>query len=330
MTVTSLLRINLVSSRKMFKQHAYKNRTQLTITLYLLLAITYISLVWFLPPNRSSLDKYNLSVLEGKLLSLSFVLPLIGVWFSALYGYLRFRAYAVVIRKSPEGKAFNRLADGLMVLAFGLPVSAILGTTLNYISVRYANWLPTNTIIRSYADIAIYLTGFSLLFLGARSLYATLRIRKPSKAIFLRYNTLIIITVSTVFAWLLLANPLDPSPDSSNSIYYLPNWLIIFSIAIPYLLSWYFGSMASYWMLAYKNKVSGRMYKQPCGDLAKGLAVIVFDAMLIRFITSLSPRLERLNLTPLLLLIYLLVLLYILGYGLVARGAKGLKKIEEV
>lgn len=326
----STLKATLEAKKGFGDQFSIKNRTHITVFSYILLTLIYLALVWFLPPNRSSLDKYNISELEGKLLGLTFVLPLVGVWFSALYGYLRFRAYALLIRTSPEGPSFKYLADGLMILAFGLPFSSIISSLFNYYSARNPQWLATTTILRNYSDIVIYFSAFAILYIGARNLYKSLRVKQQKDEYFLKYNIFITITVSTVFAWLLIANPINAGAGSSDSIYYLPNWLVIFTIAIPYLFSWYFGSMASYWLLKYQKRVTGKMYKQPFNNLAKGIAVIVFDAMLIRFIASLSPRLERLNLTPLLLIIYVLVLLYILGYGLVARGAKGLKKIEEV
>lgn len=329
MTVGLVRRSVRIRELKQVKGISAKNRTKTIIIVYSLLALTYIALVWFLPPNRNSLDKYNLTILQAKLINLTFILPLIGVWFSALYGYVRFRSYALVIRKSPEGQPFKNLANGLMVLSFGLPLTAILSSVLNFYSARNPDWLPATTIIRNYVDIAIYFSAFALLFTGAKGLYTTLKLRQLFQPAYLKYNTTVIIIVSTVFAWLLLANPL--TVDTANSsIYYLPNWLIISTIAVPYLLAWYYGSMASYWLITYRNRIKGEVYRQPFTDLAKGIAVIVFDAMLIRFISSLSPRLTRLNLTPLLLIVYGLVLLYILGYGLVARGAKGLKKIEDV
>lgn len=328
--ITNSFFVPYILQRKAQQRVTIRTNTKVVICAYAALIILYLSLVWLLPPNRSSLDKYNISVLQAKLLGLTFVLPLIGVWVSALYGYIRFRAYAILIRESPEGKPFNRLADGLMVLAFGLPIMAIMSSIFNYYTSSHPEWLPASTVIRNYADIIIYFFAFLLLFYGARGLHNSLRSRNLYQPAYFRHIGLIGIAVSAVFVWLLLANPLNPGSVTSQTIYYLPNWLIIFTVAIPYLISWYCGAMASYWLLAYKNRINAKVYKQPFSDLSKGIAVIVFDAMFIRFMTSVSPRLERLNLTPLLLIIYILVLLYILGYGLVARGAKGLKKIEEV
>ena len=95
---SSSLPAPLTIRRKLISFSGSKSYIKGTIALYVLLIIVYLALVWFLPPNRSSLDKYSLNELQAKLLNLTFVFPLIGVWISALYGYLKFRAYALIIK----------------------------------------------------------------------------------------------------------------------------------------------------------------------------------------------------------------------------------------
>jgi hypothetical protein len=50
----------------------------------------------------------------------------------------------------------------------------------------------------------------------------------------------------------------------------------------------------------------------------------------LQFLTTITEQLNRLNLAPLLIVLYLLIAFYAVGYALVARGAKKLKKIEDV
>jgi hypothetical protein len=64
--------------------------------------------------------------------------------------------------------------------------------------------------------------------------------------------------------------------------------------------------------------------------LAKGIGGVILISILIQFLTTASARLNRLNLTPLLIIVYCLLLLYGIAYGFIAVGAKRLKRIEEV
>lgn len=116
----------------------------------------------------------------------------------------------------------------------------------------------------------------------------------------------------------------------SEPTYYLPNWLIILTLAVPYVYVWCVGINAVRNLNIYKNRVKGLVYKRAIDYLAKGIAVIIVLSIFIQLIAVLSAQLNRLNLTPLLAVIYLLLVLYALGYGLVSRGAKRLKQIEEV
>jgi hypothetical protein len=301
-------------------------RRNLYLYSFVLLTLIYICLALLLPSDPATLQKYNITQARAHLISLSVVLPLVSVWCSALYGFLRFKSYAMLVKDSEEGPSFNRLADGLMVLAFSLPVGGIIGSLLNFIAVRSTDLAPTATILRNYIALVFSLVAFMLIAKGAKGLALTLR----SKAVlqYPRYSAIALIVLSSVFTWLIVTRP--SSELSSDSIYFLPNWLIILTLAIPYLFIWYKGTLAAYRLRLYKDKLKSRIYKQAFGDLATGIWVIVGLSIFLQLLTTFNARLSRLDLTPLLLLVYLLIVFYALGYGLVARGAKKLKKIEEV
>ncbi|HSX43684.1 MAG TPA: hypothetical protein VLE69_00065, partial [Candidatus Saccharimonadales bacterium] len=64
--------------------------------------------------------------------------------------------------------------------------------------------------------------------------------------------------------------------------------------------------------------------------LALGLGVVVGFLMVLRYLVALTTTLDNLALKYLLLVVYLLLIFIAIGYGLIASGAKRLKKIEEV
>lgn len=301
--------------------------TRRTYTLlFALLAGVYIVLALTLPSDPAALARYNLSQGQAHLLGLTVVLPLVLIWFSALYGFLHCKAYARIVRESKEGRPFNNLADGLMVLAFGLPIAGIMSSLFNYVSFQSADLAPTATIFRNYIGLGFSLIGLLLLAKGAQGLVATLR--PKVKHAYPPYSSLALILLASLFTWLIIARP--SSAETGQAIYYLPNWLIVSTLAIPYLFAWYKGALAAYHLYLYKNNIKGSIYKRAFNDLAKGIGVIVGLSILLQFLTTMTARLNRLTLTPILLIIFVLIGLYAVGYGLVARGAKKLKKIEEV
>ena len=297
------------------------------INLFVLLTATYVVLGMVLPSDPAVLAKYDISQLQARLLNLTIVIPIVIIWLTALYGFIRFRSYGALVHDSKEGAALNYLSTGLMILAFSLPVTSILSSLLSYLALNHTELLPSTTIVRNYTSLLFSLGAFILISKGARGLTGTIK-KRPAHILSNERMVQFIIILSSIFTWLLITKPLRG--DSTINYYYLPEWLLIFTIAIPYLYAWYKGIIASYNLRQYTKGVNGTVYKQAFGDLAKGIAVVVFVSVFIQVITTLSAQLNRLNLTPLLLLIYLLVILYAIGFGVVARGAKKLKKIEEV
>lgn len=303
-------------------------KTKYFLYLFVLLTIIYVGLVVSLPPDPAALERYKLTTTSARLLSLAVIVPYILVWLTALYGFVRVRSYALLVKDSPEGKSFGYMAAGLTVLAFSLPVTGIISSTMGYFAQQNPDFMPTATITRNYLNLAFSMVTFILLFRAAEGFLLTFKSRSDKLLALPKFCVPLLIVLSSMFTWFIAARPTNLEANSSS--YFLPNWLLIFTIAIPYLFVWYMGSIVSYRLFVYMHKVKGRIYKQAFNELAKGTAVIVAASIFIQFVTTLSARVSRLKLTPILLLIYLLVILYGVGFGFVARGAQKLKKIEEV
>lgn len=293
--------------------------------LFMFLALVYLGLVLILPTADSVLERYNMTQNQARLLNLTVVLPAVGIWLSALYGYLRFRSYAQLVKESPEGEPFNKLADGLGVLAFSLPAVAILSSAFNYMAAQDADLQAIANIVRNYARLGFSLAAFLMLAAGAKDLLSTIRTREHIPVS--NYLVLALILLSSVFTWLIISRPIGVEPG--QNAYSAPNWVIILTLAVPYLFAWYQGGLAFYRLYAYKVAVKGQVYKEAFASVAAGIGVVVLLSIAIQFVTTLSAQLTRLNFTPILIIVYLLVLLYAIGFGLIARGAKKFKKIEE-
>lgn len=303
--------------------------TNLRLLAYVFVALTlsYASMAMFLPPDPDTLTRYDLTLAQVRLLNLTVVLPLIAIWLMALYGYVRFKSYALLVKDSPEGGPLSRLADGLGILAFSLPITAVLGSVFNYLAVQNPDLLSLSVFVRNYSRLFFSVGAFLVIAWGAGSLLRTLKPERPKNPYTSNYSVLAIILLSSLFTWLIIARPLPA--DVAAGTYHSPNWVIILTLAVPYLFAWYLGAAACYRLYTYKNRVNGTLYKQVFGNLAVGIGIVVATSVIIQFILTISARLSRLDVTPVLLIVYLLLVLYAVGFGLVARSAKKFKKIEE-
>lgn len=291
---------------------------------FIALMVIYVILAFTLPTNPEILQKYNISQNHARVLNLSIVIPLSIVYFSALYGFLRFKSYANTIEKTKEGKPLQYISTGLMVLAFSLPINSILGSLLNYILFQHPDLSATSAIIRNYVSLIFSFVAFLYISRGAESLLSTLKDKKVN------YHPAISllgpILLSSFFSWLVTLQSQD---QAAKEVYYMPNWIVILTLAVPYVYVWCVAINAARNLYIYKDRVRGVLYKRAIDHLAKGIGVIILLSIFLQLITTISTF-NRLNLTPLLLIVYVLVAMYALGYGWVARGAKKLKQIEEV
>lgn len=291
--------------------------------IYILLLLIYVLLAFTLPTDPQILERYNMSQFQIRLLNLTIVGPLVLIYLAALYGFAHFRNYAASIRQSKEGPALSLISKGLMVLGFSLPVNSIVGSLTSYTRFQHPDLLSEITVFRSYLALILAGTGMYLIAKGANSLHGT--INKPFKVHpYLAF--LGAITLSSLYTWLITSQGQESGPHQA---YYTPNWITVFTIAIPYIFIWCIGVRAALQLSRYKDSVRGVLYKRAFSHLSKGLVAIVIISILIQIVTTLSEHLNRLSLTPLLIVVYILIFMYALGFGLVARGAKKLKQIEE-
>ena len=295
--------------------------------LYIFAALVaiYASIAFATPIDPDVLAKYDISNLTARLLNATVIIPIVAIWSLAFYGFSKLRSYALAVKDSTEGPHLQTLSTGLMLLVFSLPLSAALSAGLTYFTRNHDSFLPTTTILRNYVSVLCALAAFYLIGRGAEGLA---RLVKPKGSPLLnqqRWTTGLII-VSCIATWFVVSRH---AASGHDSVYYLPGWLVVLTIVIPYMYVWYRGLVAAYSIYFYQTKVRGTLYKHALGYFSAGLAFVIGASVLIQLFTTLSEQINRLNLTPILIMLYLLVLIYGAGYALIAKGAKKLKSIED-
>jgi hypothetical protein len=290
------------------------------------LIAAYAAAVFLLPADPEVLEKYHLSEDAARFINLTVILPLVGIWLAGFYGWYKMKQYAASVAGSAEGTPFNTIANGLMTLIFSLPLISAVSTLLTYAARTNPDFLAASTIIRNYLNIAFVLIAFYLIGKGAQQLVQLTRTK--TLALDNRRWTLLFMALASIFTWLVISH--TPGDGRQDTVYYLPEWLVIFTIVLPYLYIWYRGLLAAYCLYVYQQKVKGVLYKQALKYLSAGIAAVIGISMGIQILIVFTERINTLHLTPVLGLIYVLVACYAIGYGLIARGAKKLKTIEDV
>lgn len=298
------------------------------LTHYLMFTGLYFLLAIFMPPVNETMVAYHLNPLQYHVLLFVVILPIIPIWFAAFYGYDKLRAYADSIKKTAEGEDFAQLAAGAGWLAYSLPIPAIISIILKTSANYHAGFHPAAIIISNYLNLLLPLIAFSILSNSARALttHANMRIAiGQAKGMIIAF-----VTLGVLFCYFTFRHFNLISLNSVDNAYYLPVWLAVMSIIIPYLYAWFIGLLAAYEITLFAKQTRGLIYRQALSYLGYGVAAVIISSIALQYLLSLAPKNSSLSLNYLLAGVYIIQIIAALGYSLIAFGATRLKKIEEV
>lgn len=299
--------------------------------LFLGLAIVYALVTLLTPPDARSLNRYGLSSGGAKFLSLTIVVPYIAIWFTAFYGYMKFKKYSEAIEKSKDGKAMSKIADGLLALALSMPIGAVVAALGTAWRSNNPDILPETVIVNNYTNLFLVLIAFYLIYNGAKNLPGVYDTKiSVSKNNYFLLGIFAVFSLS--YAYLALSDPASQyaTADTLRASYYLPDWLLLLTVVIPYIVAWYLGFRSVLYMLDYLANVPGKIYRKSLQYLAVGIFFAVLSIITLRFLTSMTSWFSDQQLKIVLLVLYLLLIVIATGYVFIAKGAKKLQQIEEV
>ncbi|CAN5367804.1 hypothetical protein BH09PAT4_BH09PAT4_05450 [soil metagenome] len=292
---------------------------------YTMLVIAYVVLSFVIPLNRATREAYNLDLTQAHIIAFITVLPLFGIWFIAFYCYGLLQRYATSIHKAREGFAFKKLADGVAVLSWGIVIQAFASLILNGIADQIPSFHGGAIVLQNYFALAFPLVAFTAISTGTRHLllgkqnYASL----PTSRLLLILFSL----VAAVYSYLVL----HLRSTGNGNAFYLPTFLLISTVVVPYLYAWFSGLIAAYDIHLYARVTHGLLYKRSLGLLSAGLIVLIVASILMQYLNSLLlTATGNVSLNVMLLLDYVLLIGIGAGYGLMAKGIRGLQRIEEI
>ena len=296
------------------------------IGLFAALILVYLGLNLLISPDKTSLAHYHLSSAGARAITYSVVIPISLIYVIGAYGSLTMKGYSQLIRSSKEGRSLNTISNGLLVLVLSQVLVADLGSVVSLILRHNPTWAEPLTIIDNYLVVLLTGVGLVVIAAGAWRLSGLVRHRVGGyeQGIF----TLLFIGLSSFYSFFIIHQPIHT--PLGRRLYFMPDWLIVLSLAIPYLFFWYLGFFGAYSIYGYQKNVKGSIYKGSLSYVAAGIAMVVVSSMAVRFITTISTKLSRLSITPVLFIVYGFLVLLAIGFLLIAWGAKKLRRIEEV
>jgi hypothetical protein len=305
-----------------------KQLTSRALQHYTLLVIFYTVLVFLLPPNASTISTYHLSAASYRVAVFAVALPSLAVWLAAFIGYAKLRQYAYSIRKTPEGIYFDQLAEGCTWLAWSLPASTIIPSLLSALADSHPGFHASAIITSNYVSLLLPLIAFSVIANASRGLLSSVKVKLSLANARLIILVFLLLGVLYCFFTFRRFN-LTSISDSSNP-YFLPIWLMVITVTVPYLYAWFMGMLAAYEITLFSKHVRGVLYKRALVFLVCGLLAVILSSIALQYTSSVEPRVGHLVFNYKLALTSLFRVIGGGGFILLALGASRLKKIEEV
>lgn len=299
------------------------------VSSYVVLVVTYFALLFLLPASKVAMHNYHLSTTAYHVLLSVVELPLAVMWVAAFYGYTRLRQYANVIAKTPEGAGFLKLTRGFQWLALTLVIPPAISLIANGIANRYTGLHASALIISNYASMIFPLVAFTFMAGGAERLLAK---GKWSRSVTYNLRTIYAVyaVLSATYCFMVFRHITSSSLANPDNAYYLPTWLLIGSIVIPYLYIWYTGLTAAYEINILAKNARGVLYRQGLALIARGVMLVIVSLVGSQLLQAIMPRTGHLALNVVLLLIYIVYIVITLGFVLIGLGANRLKRIEDI
>ena len=306
-----------------------KNARQFYV--FTLLVGAYLLFVFLTHPDHALLAYYHLSVAQYRGIVATVIIPLVVIWYLAFYGFTKLQSYSQMIYKNKDGHYVRWLKEGVMILAFQLPLVALANAILKYAAVNDRHFDSGAVIISHYISLAFPLIAFICIGYGTRGLTEIVKARPSLRAIYIMAASFIVIgTAFTYFVFKGVPNTDLVTHPLNQAVYDLPNWALLITIVMPYVFMWFAGLLGAYELYLYGRKTPGIVYRRSWNLLALGCGWIILTSICTQYLTALAGHIDILKINALLIVIYSLLILLAGGYLLLALGAKKLQRIEEV
>ncbi len=275
-----------------------------------------------------ALSRFNLTAAKTHLVLLSFAIPQIIIWIVATRGAQRFKCYTNKIKDHKDGKSFDLVASGLVLLVINV-VSLGLSQMVRPWALQY-HFLSVWTIAFNYLEVLIPLLAFSYIYLGTRDLLKLTAKKQPETRswalVLIVVGSIAVIYSKKIFNYQFRND--TPNPNQFNS-FYLPDPIILLTIALPYLTGWALGIKAAINIMLYGKSVEGTIYKNSLYKLSMGIVLAITFGVFVELFFAFSTYIAKARLQSIYIFVFLLLAIFGLAFQLISAGSKKLQIIEE-
>lgn len=320
------------------KSVAHQNPSRKMVSWWAYLGLTVVWLgtagLSILASDSSAAARFNLSVMQLRLLQLVFVLPGLVILLAILFAALSIWRYARAIAGAKEAAGFRSVAYGISALLIGLVVGNYVSSMRQLVVQHAADPEKVKTafvIVNNYVSVAWALVTYGFLLRGSQLLLRSIGKRLNLKRKLL--PTVAVFAVLTVtYLWLIHGNPgrqMSASPDL-NPTFGLPYWLTVLTVALPFVVAWFVGVLALIGMYQYRTQTPGVVYKLLFKKLIIGMTLFTGLTIILQLLTQLYSVYATHSLPAILGIVALIYITLTYAFILVAQGARKLNSIENL
>ncbi len=307
-------------------EQEYKKRAMLFYGITGVLSAVYAVSLFF-QPDQSVSAAFTLGENARKILRITFTVPIMLIWFLGTESILSSSFSAKKARSGAEKSLFRALSWGIGILLGGFVFGTFVGQLKSYFpdneSVR-----RMTTIIVNYTYVFPPLFGFWILSRAVNPAQRTATREREynGMAVFLAF------LVGTFWAALIFTNTgrqvsrgvgLPPS-------FYISDILIVATIILPTLLSWFYGIAAALRLSDFSAEITERGRERVLSRLVFGIQLLIFSYILLFGLLSLgSTRLIGLGLVGVIIALYLFIAALLAAHWLISASIKNLGAVTK-
>ena len=292
----------------------------------IILLVAWLAYVFITVTTPMRRNPYHISHGTEILIQASIFILIGIIWYVALGGASAFKNYSSMVSDAKEAPGLNNIANGLLWAATYLVAVALAGSIVQYFAT--SSFSDTLSILRDHLTALVVLVAFVYLYIGSQQLAYVAKFDTWNR------NTMIIVAIYMIFAIafvIAFTHASVPPPGSTrNSLSILPHRLLLFTLILPYLISWFLGILACVNISRYAKRVKGILYRRALVNLVRGIITVIAFGIILQLLTFSVRFLTGLSLNSILLIIYAIIILYGLGFWFIRSGAKMLARIEVV
>jgi hypothetical protein len=296
------------------------------LTYYLVLAgWVFYAFLTFLSPD-TFYKAHSISPTAIDFVRITVLVLILVIMLLAARGATAFKSYAIMIAGSKEGQAIDLIADGLLLTLSYFLITTIFGALLPFYT--QSPGYNALVVIRDHIPVVISLAAYFVIYRGSDQLRRVAKFETWTRGAAFVMVAFMVFSFVFVLEYTRFQAP-PPIADEATAMTILPLNLLLFTLILPFLLAWFLGILATINIFKFSNQVQGKLYRLALKDLIKGLWFVIILSMLIQFLSLSDKYLVTLKLPILFGIIYVLLILYGIGFMFVRAGAKRLSALEE-